>query len=503
MGILKELRETAGKIPAHLLFTEDKNRSTLALRENLIKQGARLFDEEYSRYFGLGKMLESEDPKDQYKAALTLNMLAKVQNLIEGYKAMGINEGVIQTSLGALAPRVLDVVRIFYPNQIATELVDIQPIDGQVGEIFVMKPRFSQALPAGTIGAVAALDEVFKTPSYYYASEVTAELIATGNGTVSQYTNSLAQTPVRKNSLTLTAVIGGVVKLAKDDGNGKLIGDAVNVANPNTINYTNGALVVSLSGNLTDGAQLIATYSWDSESSNESIRSLEFDIGTVPVQAKIHPIRFNYSVAAGLAAKAHLAVDVQDVLAEEAAQFLKVERDYKLVRLILANATAEASLNFVATPSEYFDRQSKYADIELKVNEGESLIQAAMGRGGVSWVLCGNNAANLFRAVKGFVPAPVTAPVGAHVVGYLRDSSVPVIKVPLTAVLDTNKYVIGYKGYMAGDAATILAEWIPVYFTPVFQSPTLKNEQGLMSMYDLFVNNAGYYRSGTISGYVA
>jgi hypothetical protein len=57
-----------------------------------------------------------------------------------------------------------------------------------------------------------------------------------------------------------------------------------------------------------------------------------------PIQAKIHPLKFKYSVAAGLAASAHLAIDVQDTLAELAGQFMKAERDNRLVRLIADNA---------------------------------------------------------------------------------------------------------------------------------------------------------------------
>jgi hypothetical protein len=94
-------------------------------------------------------------------------------------------------------------------------------------------------------------------------------------------------------------------------------------------------------------------------------------------------------VAAGLAASAHLAIDVQDTLAELSGQYLKVERDNKLVWLINQSASAQTTLNFDASQStQYFDRQSKYADIELKINEAESLIQTAIWRGGIgSWVV--------------------------------------------------------------------------------------------------------------------
>jgi hypothetical protein len=124
-----------------------------------------------------------------------------------------------------------------------------------------------------------------------------------------------------------------------------------------------------------------------------------------------------------------------------------------------------------------------------------------MGRGGISWIMGGQNATNLLAATKGFVRAPVVAPIGSYVVGHMRDGTVPVIRA--TKVMGTNDYIVGYKGYMAGDAAVVLAEWIPIYFTPVFQAPTLQNQQGLMSMYDLFVNNAGYMVKGTVSNYTA
>ena len=54
-----------------------------------------------------------------------------------------------------------------------------------------------------------------------------------------------------------------------------------------------------------------------------------------------------------------------------------------------------------------------------------------------------------------------------------------------------------------GDAAMILAEWIPIYFTPTFQNSNLQNSQGLLSMYNILLNQPGYYFKGTLSGYTA
>jgi hypothetical protein len=110
----------------------------------------------------------------------------------------------------------------------------------------------------------------------------------------------------------------------------------------------------------------LATYQWDSEADGDNINEIEFDMSVVPVQAKIHPLRFRYSVPAGLAASAHLAIDVQDTLAELAGQVMKMERDNLGIKMIVDNAPHETTLDFTATPSTYYDRQSLYADIELR-----------------------------------------------------------------------------------------------------------------------------------------
>jgi len=514
MGLLAALTETASRINPALLMTENKDRAAALFRENNIKRGARLFDEgsfydlqqkrerKYSDWSGLGDLFESDNPRDNWKAAMTMHAIEKTRQYIENAKeAWG--EATVQTSLGALNPRVLDVVRIFYPNQIATELVDIQPIDGQVGEIFIMKPIFSNSLPANDIGPIVAGQEIFKTATYDYASEVVNEKsVASANGTATTFTWTVGRTPVIPRTVSIVAVVGGNTVVVGDDGNGNLVGASLNVAGPNTVNYTTGAMAVNFTTAPTSTSAIYTQYAWSSEANTAGINEVEFNLTTVPVQARIHPLKFTYSVAAGLAASAHLAIDVQDTLAELSGQYLKVERDNKLVWLINQSAAAQTTLNFDASQStQYFDRQSKYADIELKVNEAESLIQTAMGRGGISWIMGGQNATNLLAATKGFVRAPVTAPIGSYVVGHMRDGTVPVIRA--TKVMSSNDYIVGYKGYMAGDAAVVLAEWIPIYFTPVFQAPTLQNQQGLMSMYDLFVNNAGYYVKGTVSNYTA
>jgi hypothetical protein len=291
-------------------------------------------------------------------------MLAKVENFLENMRQVH-GEAVVQANLGALTPRVLDVVRIFYPNQILNMLADVQPLDGVVGSIFLMKPRFSDALPSNTPGPVAAGDEMFKTPTYYYASEIQGQDLGTGNGSTLTFAGTLGTQPLRKNTVKVATVIDGDVSLAVDDGAGGFTGPDVDTG---TVDYDTGAVSITYeSGSAPDNSAVVsATFQWDSEADGSKIREIEFDMSVVPVQAKIHPLKFKYSVAAGLAASAHLAIDVQDTLAELAGQFVKQERDNLGVKMINDVAPHYSVLDFTATPSTYYDRQSLYADIELK-----------------------------------------------------------------------------------------------------------------------------------------
>jgi len=218
--------------------------------------------------------------------------------------------------------------------------LDIQPIDGENGEIFIVKPRYSDSVPGVNAG-----DEVFKTlPTYdNYASELFVDVALVGDGTTTAFaaTPAGALLPLRPGTVKVITKVGALPDIAVDDSNGNLIGAGISAG---TIDYTTGAVSITYNVAPDNLAEIRIEWLYDAETDVgcENINSLEFDIINQPVKARMHPINFTSSVAAGLAAQAHLAIDVQDTLAEAAAQYIKVERDNKVVNLINANATAVA-----------------------------------------------------------------------------------------------------------------------------------------------------------------
>lgn len=444
-----------------------------------------------TKYKSLLNMLEHSDARVKARAKATLQIMENQAIFMDAVRRDPRLESTFSNALGQLVPKVVDLVRIFYPNLIAHELVDIQPIDRQNGEIFVVRPVYTNSAAGVTAG-----QQVFQhVTDGTYASENTTIVIGTGNATLTTFAATAAPVPVRPGTFLLSTSDGTVS--GADNGSGEITGTGLSAG---TINYTTGAISVTFAAAPANATSITGSFRYDSEQNTSQMRSLDIQLSLIPVTAQPHPLRVQWSTQAQLAAAAHLDLDIPDTLANLVSSFIKQERDMDLINKIVAAATSDSNLNFDATPPSNYSKLARYAEIELKLNYAESKIQLNMGRGGVSWILCGNYAADLFRNCAGFEPSDVVAPVGPHKIGTLRDGTVAVIKVPSMSL---TTYVVGFKGYVVGDAAAILAEWVPLYASPVFQAPDLSNQQGMMSLYTTIINNAGYYLKGTVSGYVA
>lgn len=445
-----------------------------------------------TKYKSLLNMLEHSDQRVKARAKATLQIMENQAVFMDAVRRDPRLESTFSNALGQLVPKVVDLVRIFYPNLIAHELVDIQPIDRQNGEIFVVRPVYTNSAAGVTAG-----QQVFQhVTDGTYASENTTVVIGTGNGTLTTFTATAAPVPMRPGTLLVSSSDGTIS--GQDNGSGEITGTGI--ASGSTVNYTTGAITVNTSAAVANSVSVTGSFRYDSEQNTSQMRSLDIQLSLIPVTAQPHPLRVQWSTQAQLAAASHLDLDIPDTLANLVSSFIKQERDMDLINKIVAAATSDTNLNFDATPPSNYSKLARYAEIELKLNYAESKIQLTMGRGGVSWILCGNYAADLFRNCAGFEPSDVVAPVGPHKIGTLRDGTVAIIKVPSMSL---TTYVVGFKGYVVGDAAAILAEWVPLYASPVFQAPDLSNQQGMMSLYTTIINNAGYYLKGSVSNYVA
>lgn len=473
----------------------------------------------------LVKGIESDSKEAKYAAATLVQLLENTAEYVSKEQGRDIlhedygNASTTAVSLlnpgvATLTPKVVDIVNVFYPQMVANYIADIQALDRQSGQIFVIKTRYSQEA-----AGVEAGDIVFETATDgTYSSEFigydTAEAAKTVEVAPSSELPEDATVKLRAGSFIVR--LAGK-EIARDYGNGAAKMDGVNDGEyvvlgrgvTGKVNAQTGKAKLELDAEMyADAFAAKAVLSFeaavDVETDVDLIRKIQFDIPNQPILAKQHPLMSSYSVAAGLVMNAHLAIDTDELIANQIAGTIRWERDLALVRAVYAGAVADPDLTFDCSANgANLTLQQRYSSYTTTISAARGIIQETAGRGTVEFIICSaRQGLTIIEQIEGFKAAPeAKKPIGPYLAGTLREGTIAVIAVPYTNTLPVDQVIFGFKGFQLGDSAIILAEWIPLYFTPTFQAPNLKNHKGAMSFYDLFLNKPEYLVRGAISNF--
>ena len=478
----------------------------------------------------LVKMIESEDRDARYQAATMVQLMENTAEYVlnqdhmqlfteaDAYGANGSTSAVSLLSPGvaSLTPRVVDIVNVFYPQMVANYIADIQALDRQSGQIFVIKTRYSESA-----ADVEAGDIVFEKPTDgTYSSELMSwdSVNMPGNAKIELSTRSdldgKASVKIRAGSF-IVRIEGKEV--ARDYGNGAANVDGTNEGEygifgrgvSGKINAQTGKATIEFDTTIyaeaiADGAKVSFEAAYDTETDVDLIRKIQFDIPNQPILAKEHPLMSSYSVAAGLVMNAHLAIDTDELIANQLAGTIRWERDLGLIKMLSDSAKADTSLTFdCAGNGENLTLQQRYSSYTTVISSARGLIQERAGRGTVEWmVVSAKEGLPVVEQIEGFKAAPESKkPIGPYLAGTLRDGTINVIAVPYAKTLAADEVIFGFKGFQLGDSSIVLAEWVPLYFTPTFQAPNLKNHRGALSFYDLFLNKPEYMVKGYIANF--
>ena len=480
----------------------------------------------------LVRMIESEDRDARYQAATMVQLMENTaeyvlandhMQLFTEADAYGANASTSAVSLlspgvASLTPRVVDIVNVFYPQMVANYIADIQALDRQSGQIFVIKTRYSQDQGTGDL-AVAAGDIVFEKPTDgNYSSELMSWEASTAKAkiTLSARGDLDGKASVKIRAGSFIVRIEGK-EVARDYGNGAADVDGTNDGKygifgrgvSGQINAQTGEAEINLDTTIyaeaiADSAKVTFEAAYDTETDVDLIRKIQFDIPNQPILAKEHPLMSSYSVAAGLVMNAHLAIDTDELIANQLAGTIRWERDLSLIKMLSDSAKADTSLTFdCAGNGENLTLQQRYSSYTTVISSARGLIQERAGRGTVEWmVVSAKEGLPVVEQIEGFKAAPESKkPIGPYLAGTLRDGTISVIAVPYAKTLAADEVIFGFKGFQLGDSSIVLAEWVPLYFTPTFQAPNLKNHRGALSFYDLFLNKPEYMVKGYIANF--
>ena len=513
---------------------EDKDKAVKARSERVnagVAHAAQVLHESSlgRRCPNLLKGIESESAEAKYQAATLVQLMENTAEYVQ--KMDGINllteadaygnaatnaVSLLSPGVTSLTPKVVDIVNVFYPQMCGQYIADIQALDRQSGQIFTIKTRYSQKA-----AGVEAGDIVFEEPTDgTYTSEYVGYKSAAMNeeGVVEANPSSAlpneASVKVRAGSF-IVRVAGKEV--ARDYGNGSAKVDGVNNSKygifgrgvSGELDAQTGKATVKFDKEMfADAITAKAAVSFeaavDTETDVDLIRKIQFDIPNTPILAKEHPLMSSYSVAASLVMNAHLAIDTDELIANQIAGTIRWERDLLLIKAVSNAAVINPFLNFdCAGNGENLTLQQRYSAFTTHVSAASGIIQETAGRGTVEFIICSaKKGLTVIEQMEDFKAAPESKkPIGPYLAGTLREGTINVVAVPYTKILDADEVIFGFKGFQLGDSAIILAEWIPLYFTPTFQAPNLKNHKGALSFYDLFINKPEYLVKGYLKNF--
>lgn len=463
-----------------------------------------------------------EGSKDaKYKAATMIQLLENTADYVMKEQGKDILHedatsavSLLNPGVSSLTPRVVDIVNIFYPQMISQHICDIQAMDRQSGQIFIIKTVYSDeaaTVKKGDIVFEDATDGTYASEALTYEDKTAAEDI-----TVDAPTDLPAEATVKIRAGSFIVRIGGK-EVARDYGNGAADTDGVNNGDyvvigrgvSGSINAITGAGSIKLdpvmyADAIADTAKVTFEAAIDTETDDTLIRKIQFEVPNQPITAKEHPLMSSYSVAAGLVMNAHLAIDTDELISNQLAGTIRWERDLKAVKTVFDAAAPDASLTFDCSANgANLTLAQRYSSYKTVISSARGIIQQKAGRGTVEFmIVSAKQGLPVVENIESFRAAPESKkPIGPYLAGTLNEGTIAVIAVPYSKTLPEDQVIFGFKGFQLGDSAVVLAEWIPLYFTPTFQAPNLKNTKGCLSFYDLFVNKANYLTRGTISNF--
>lgn len=440
----------------------------------------RLLEEKYATaaYEDIALNIDKlyNDPRHRRRA---INTIIKMDNQEQFFEALSkyVPEATFTANFGTTPQAIIRSIRVANPNSIIEDICDVQTITSMVGMIGYIKPVFSRSIRGGVAG-----DLLVESKAKDYAAENIDEAFATTVAATKVY-SAASRTYLPIRSGTVKIIYDGY-EIAKDDGSGNITnlpGQTVldtSTGKVNTVNYTTGAITITLLADPGNGIAILTNYNYDTEQNTDAHGNVELVWQSDGVKAEMHPLYFKFSLTSMLLAQS-ANFSVEEVLNDASTQYLKSERDRRGVEYNARLALSNSALAFDASPGSTDNNHKMRAQLlELAIESAGDAMYDELGRGGVSYIIAGSKAATYFNLLDNFTKDNSNSPIGCYRVGYL--GKVPVIKARVNS-LDTSHILVGYKSEW-GEAPFIHADYLD-YATESLTLRDFITQKGLASYY--------------------
>lgn len=187
--------------------------------------------------------------------------------------------------------------------------------------------------------------------------------------------------------------------------------------------------------------------------------------------------------------------DLESLLATQICGELAHEIDNEITKGLYDFANAAPITTWSRTPDIGVSRWEHYQGFGIALQENAASIFQATQKYGANFVVCGTQAAVVFKSLNGFEAAGNGTVAGPHFIG-----TVDGIKVYVDPSYDPNAYVLGYKGSNALESGAFYCPYMPVSTTSLIMNADFRGERGWATSYGTAFINDKLYVKGSIVG---
>lgn len=406
-----------------------------------------------SRYDGSSKIEANADRylkkyRDQFEAYSKDSVLAKINASIgaseiyalgcqleqfEDYRRYNESTGTV-ADLGTIPVIGLDVITASLGQSILPLISSTQDIDTEQGIIYFKQVQATTNGYGRVAGEImSSATEAGSFSSSYGNYEVQDEIIARTSTGVLSYEFNLPKSPVRPS--TIEFKVQETTFRVIDDGRGTLMGNGMF----GSVNYDTG--VVNLQFATDPGTHNIsANYTINVESENSDVVGISGTLTSTSIRAEVFALKseagllHNYSLSKrfGKIADEESAKDLTSELIRTINTAAIKKLDYACTNQVTWNKSAPAGVS-------YADHKRTFVDAFARA---EGALSTAAGRGIISRMIAGTNAAAVLRGIEGFVTVDSSLNQTVGLYGYLN--GIPVIRAGTN--IDTDSILCCYKG---------------------------------------------------------
>lgn len=338
-------------------------------------------------------------------------------------------------------------------------------------------------------------DGTYNTDYDYVGEVVTDEILGEGTGVATSFTGTIAFSPVRYATVAITHTYSSGTEVTNGVCSSAGVVTGTNIAAASVINLDTGVFTLNFTIAPDVDTYILISYEFDSINSDQSV-IFEAQITTDNFTAKRFPFTTKWTVDTAVRFDKEYNIQLEKDMLDKSIAGANNETAQKVAATLLSGATAAAELVFDKTPpSTKISYQEHRAELIGTFETGGLNIEQAVRKVHGNVVMCGFDALDVLNGLpkdKYEKTGNTTTP-GIYVAGQAGG-----MKILSNLSFAHDKFLVIAKSDDWMMAGYILAYYIPMLVTELYNTSNMGVERNMVSWYGEKMINSKFYNKGKV-----